>query len=95
MKYVKYSKFTADPFDGLSGEDLLQMLQDFLLDSGFYGQYYGFYEMDSERTLEQRSAQRRDRTGCSEHRETYGQGRPDTRLSGSRKALMPRACSSF
>src|SRR6516162_7925056 len=53
MKYVKYSKFTADPFDGLSGEDLLQMLQDFLLDSGFYGQYYGFYEMDSERTLEQ------------------------------------------
>jgi len=53
MKFIKYSKFTGDPFDGLSGEDLLQMLQDFLLDSGFYGQYYGFYEMDSERTLEQ------------------------------------------
>jgi Ca-activated chloride channel homolog len=53
MKYIKYSKFTGDPFDGLSAEDLLQMLQDFLLDSGFYGQYYGFYEMDSERTLEQ------------------------------------------
>jgi Ca-activated chloride channel homolog len=53
MKYIKYSKFTGDPLDGLSAEDLLQMLQDFLLDSGFYGQYYGFYEMDSERTLEQ------------------------------------------
>jgi len=53
MKYIKYSKFTGDPFDGLSAEDLLQMLEDFLLDSGFYGQYYGFYEMDSERTLEQ------------------------------------------
>ncbi len=53
MKYIKYSKFTGDPFDGLSAEDLLQMLQDFLLDSGFYGQYYGFYEMDSERTMEQ------------------------------------------
>jgi Ca-activated chloride channel homolog len=53
MKYIKYSKFAGDPFDGLSAEDLLQMLQDFLLDSGFYGQYYDFYEMDSERTLEQ------------------------------------------
>jgi hypothetical protein len=48
MKYIKYSKFAGDPFDGLSAEDLLQMLQDFLLDSGFYGQYYDFYEMDSE-----------------------------------------------
>ncbi len=53
MKYIKYSKFIGDPFEGLSAEDLLQMLQDFLLDSGFYGQYYGFYEMDSERTMEQ------------------------------------------
>ena len=53
MKYIKYSKFSGDPFAGLSAEDLLQMLQDFLLDSGFYGDSWGFYEMDQERTMEQ------------------------------------------
>ena len=53
MKYIKYSKFTGDPFGGVSAEDLLQMLQDFLLDSGFYGDSWGFYEMDQERTMEQ------------------------------------------
>ncbi len=53
MKFIKYSKFEADPFEGLSAEDLLQLLQDFLLDSGFYNQYYNFYEMDPEHTMEQ------------------------------------------
>jgi len=53
MKFVKYSKFVANPFDGLSAEDLLQLLQDYLLDSGFYSQYHNVYEMDAERTLEQ------------------------------------------
>ena len=53
MKFIKYSKYVADPFEGLSAEDLLQLLQDFLLDSGFYTQYYNFYEMDPERTMEQ------------------------------------------
>ena len=53
MKYIKYSKFVGDPFTGLGAEDLLQMLQDFLLDSGFYGDSWGFYEMDQERTMEQ------------------------------------------
>src|SRR5581483_7887941 len=53
MKFVKYSKYVADPFDGLSAEDLLKLLQDFLLDSGFYNQYYGIYEMDPEKTMEQ------------------------------------------
>ena len=52
MKYVKYSKYVADLFDELSTEDLLQMLQDFLLDSGFYEQYENFYDQDSERTME-------------------------------------------
>ena len=51
MRFVKYSKFVADPFDSLSAEDLLQLLQDFLLDSGF--DYYNFQEMDPERTMEQ------------------------------------------
>ena len=53
MKFIKYSKFSGDPFEGLSAEDLLQLLQDFLLESGFNSQYYNFYEMDPERTMEQ------------------------------------------
>jgi Ca-activated chloride channel family protein len=53
MKFIKYSKFSGDPFEGLSAEDLLQLLQDFLLGSGFDSQYYNFYEMDPERTIEQ------------------------------------------
>jgi Ca-activated chloride channel homolog len=52
VKFTKYSKFTGDPFESLSAEDLLQLLQDFLLESGFNSQYYDFYEMDSERTME-------------------------------------------
>ncbi len=53
MKYIKYSRFVADPFDGLSAEDLLQLLQDYLLESGFSSQYYNFYEMDPERSMEE------------------------------------------
>ena len=52
MKYLKYSKYVADALEGLSAEDLLKLLENYLLDSGFYSQYYNFYEMDSERTLE-------------------------------------------
>ncbi len=53
MKYIKYGKHIPDPFEDLSAEDLMQMLQDFLLDSGFYSQYYGVREMDPEKTMEQ------------------------------------------
>ena len=53
MKYVKYSKYLADPFEDLSSEDLLKLLQDFLLDSGFYNHDYSIYEMDPEKTMEQ------------------------------------------
>jgi Ca-activated chloride channel homolog len=52
MKYIKYGKHIPDPFEGLNAEDLMQMLQDYLLDSGFFNQYYGVYEMDSEKTME-------------------------------------------
>jgi Ca-activated chloride channel family protein len=52
MKYIKYSKYVADPFDGLSTEDLLQLLQDFLLESGFNEQFHNFYQMDPDRTME-------------------------------------------
>jgi len=53
MRFVKYGKYVPDPFDDLSAEDLLQLLQDFLLDSGFFSQYSNFYEMDPSRTMEQ------------------------------------------
>jgi Ca-activated chloride channel family protein len=53
MKYVKYSKYTPDPFDGLSAEDLMQLLQDFLLQSGFENQFSNFYELDPEQTMGQ------------------------------------------
>ena len=53
MKFITYSKLTGNPFEGLSAEDLLQMLQDFLLQSGFENQYYNFSEFDPERTMEQ------------------------------------------
>jgi len=53
MRFVKYGKYVPNPFDDLSAEDLLQLLQDFLLDSGFHNQYSNFYEMDPERTMEQ------------------------------------------
>jgi hypothetical protein len=39
VKYINYSKYVADLFDGLSAEDLLQLLQDFLLQSGFNEQF--------------------------------------------------------
>jgi Ca-activated chloride channel homolog len=53
MKYIKYGKHIPNPFEDLSAEDLMQMLQDYLLDSGYSNQYYGAYEMDSEKTMEQ------------------------------------------
>jgi Ca-activated chloride channel family protein len=53
MRFIKYGKYVPNPFDDLSAEDLLQFLQDFLLDSGFYSQHSNFYEMDPSRTMEQ------------------------------------------
>ncbi|HZS52403.1 MAG TPA: VWA domain-containing protein [Bryobacterales bacterium] len=50
MKFTTYSKYTGDDL-GLSAEDLLQALADFLLRSGFDQQYMHFHEM-GEQTLE-------------------------------------------
>jgi len=52
MKFIKYSKFVADPASQMSMDDLLEALSDFLLQSGFQNQY-AFYEMPDEQTLEQ------------------------------------------
>jgi Ca-activated chloride channel homolog len=50
MKRITYSKFAGDDF-GISAEDLMRALSDFLLRSGFESQF-SFNEMD-ERTLEE------------------------------------------
>ena len=52
MKFIKYSKFVADPASQMSMEDLLQALSDYLLQSGFQNQY-AFYEMPDQQTLDQ------------------------------------------
>jgi len=52
MKYVKYGRYVPDALDGLSAEDLMKLLENYLLDSGFYNQFYDFREMDGEQTLE-------------------------------------------
>ena len=45
MKWIKYSKYAGEDF-GISGEDLLQALSDFLLQSGFNGM--GWHEQTLE-----------------------------------------------
>jgi len=58
VKFVRYSKYTGDDF-GLSAEDLLKALSDFLLQSGFDNPYMRFSEWnqhtleDLKRALEQ------------------------------------------
>src|ERR1700752_70225 len=50
MKWVNYSKYTGEDM-GISAEDLLQALSDFLLESGFNTQYMPFSEWN-QHTLE-------------------------------------------
>jgi len=52
MKFIKYSRFVANPASEMSMEELLQALSDYLLQSGFQNQY-AFYEMPDEQTLDQ------------------------------------------
>ena len=50
MPAIRYSKYTGDDL-GLSAEDLMKALSDFLLGSGFENQYYGLSEFN-QHTLE-------------------------------------------
>jgi Ca-activated chloride channel homolog len=50
MKWIRYSKYTGDDL-GISAEDLLKALSDFLLESGFNTQYMPFSEWN-QHTLE-------------------------------------------
>jgi Ca-activated chloride channel family protein len=45
VKWISYSRYTGDDF-GISAEDLMKALSDFLLQSGFESQYMQFNELD-------------------------------------------------
>jgi Ca-activated chloride channel family protein len=49
MAFTKYSKWVASPLDGLSLEELLEALSEFLLESGFR---YGFQDVSSPHNLD-------------------------------------------
>lgn len=52
MRFTRYSRYTGTWADAVDMDDLLSRLADYLLQSGFESQYYGFHEMDFERTME-------------------------------------------
>ena len=49
MPITKYSKWVASPLDGLSMEELLEALSEFLLESGFR---YGFHDISNPHNLD-------------------------------------------
>src|SRR5579872_6259628 len=53
MKFIKYSKYVADPAGEMSMEDLLNALSDYLLQSGFQDSWYSYDFNQGEQTLEQ------------------------------------------
>ena len=53
MKYIRYSRYTGEPWDAVDLQELVNRLSDFFLQSGFESPYYGISEFDSERTMEQ------------------------------------------
>jgi len=52
VKYIKYTKYTGEPADGVDLQELVKRLSDFFLQSGFESQYYGLNEMDPEKSME-------------------------------------------
>ena len=52
MKSIKYSKYTGFDWDSLSLEDLLNKLSDYLLQSGFSNDRYGYPELGREHNLQ-------------------------------------------
>lgn len=52
MKTIKYSKFSGFDLESLSLEELLNKLSDYLLQSGFYNDYYGFQQMGQDHNLQ-------------------------------------------
>src|ERR1700741_587280 len=52
VKYIRYTKYTGEPGDGVDLQELVKRLSDFFLQSGFESQYYGMNEMDPEKSME-------------------------------------------
>jgi Ca-activated chloride channel homolog len=53
MKYIRYSRYTGEPWNTLDLQELVNRLSDFFLQSGFELQEYGITEMDPEHSMEQ------------------------------------------
>ncbi len=53
MRYIRYSRYTGEPWDEVDLQELVHRLGDYFLHSGFPSMYYGVSEFDPERTLEQ------------------------------------------
>jgi Ca-activated chloride channel family protein len=51
-KFIRYTKYTGEPADGVDLQELVKRLSDFFLQSGFESQYYGLSEMDPENSME-------------------------------------------
>jgi len=51
-KYIRYTKYTGEPADGVDLQELVKRLSDFFLQSGFQSQFYGLSEMDPEKSME-------------------------------------------
>lgn len=53
MRFIRYSRYTGEPWDAVGLPELVKRLSDFFLQSGFEAQYYGISEMDPARSMEQ------------------------------------------
>ncbi len=51
-KFIRYTKYTGEPADGVDLQELVKRLSDFFLQSGFQSQFYGLSEMDPEKSME-------------------------------------------
>ena len=53
MKFIKYTKYVADPAGEISMDDLLNALSDYLLQSGFQDSWYAYDFNQQEQTLDE------------------------------------------
>jgi Ca-activated chloride channel family protein len=51
-KFIRYTKYTGEPADGVDLQELVKRLSDFFLQSGYESQFYGMSEMDPEKSME-------------------------------------------
>jgi len=51
-KFIRYTRYTGEPADGVDLNELVKRLSDFFLQSGFESQFYGLSEMDPEKSME-------------------------------------------